>query len=425
MVIFRLFVKYTQFFLTFVFMRFNFVSLTVCAVLLSAVGGCRMHPETGRSTIPAVERILGDPDCREAKILAAFDPRNTQGDIVLIDNPERCFALSEALVKCDARDNIDGTPGPDFLPDFAGERITTLIDLQYPPYARFLEAENSDALREVSVRAVISALDTACCLGPFDHEFRSSKPVAKLLVVSSPYMTAYGGFDIDTLFRSSGVRVPVVSATEVMMQQALSSREGAVLFGMLSDRTTAASGVYQNVFRNLARKRGDQISRVFCFSLPDKEETPDSLAAAQPDLLKHVLDQYSRSGENRALNALVVDDVSVSVESLLASYANILNSPSDENAYYRKLISRDFVIIDGIAAVTDACYSFLRGNNLFTHNIAYPDAKAYITSPEGGIFTLMDFEFSEIPVELIASLEKLAPKTLSLYVQDQHKARGN
>ena len=425
MVIFCLFVKYTQFFFTFAFMKIKFVSLTVCAVLLSALGGCRMHPETGRPTIPAVERILGDPDCREAKILAAFDPRNTQGDVVLIDSPERCFALSEALVKCDARDNIDGTPGPDFLPDFAGERITTLIDLQYPPYARFLEAENSDALREISVRAVLSALDTACCLGPYDHEFRSSKPAAKLLVVSSPYLIAYGGFDIDTLFRSSAVRVPVVSATEVMMQQALSSREGAVLFGMLSDETTAASDVYEKIFRNLARKRGDRISRVFSFSIPGKTEAPDSLSDAQPDLLKHVLDQFSRSGESRALNALVVDDASVSVESLRASYATILNSPSEENAYYRKLISRDFVIIDGITAVTDACYAFLRGNNLFTHNIAYPDAKAYITSPEGGIFTLMDFEFSEIPVEMIASLESLAPKTLSLYVQNQHKARGN
>ena len=425
MVIFRIFVKYTQFFLTFVFMRIHFVSLTVCAVLLSAVGGCRMHPETGRPTIPAVERILGDPDCREAKILAAFDPRNTQGDIVLIDNPERCFTLSEALVKCDARDNIDGTPGPDYLPDFAGERITTLIDLQYPPYSRFLEAENVDALREVTVRAVLSAVDTACCLGPYDHEFRSSKPAAKLLVISSPYLTAYGGFDIDTLFRSSGVRVPVVSATEVMMQRALSSREGAVLFGMLSDRTTAASGVYEKVFRDLARKRGDPISRVFSFSIPGKEEAADSLSDAQPDLLKRALDQFSRSGESRALNALVVDDASVSVEDLRSSYAGILNSPSEENAYYRKLISRDFVIIDGLAAVTDACYAFLRENNLFTHNIAYPDAKAYITSPEGGIFTLMDFELGDIPAEMIDLLENLAPKTLSLYVQDQHKARGN
>ena len=427
MVIFCFFVKYTQFFLTFVFMRINFVSLTVCAVLLTAVGGCRMHTETGHATIPVVERILGDPECREARILASFDPRNTQGDIILIDSPERSFILSEALVNCDARDNIDGKPGPDQLPDFAGERITTLIDLLYPPYNRFFESDNLDALREIAVRAVISAVDTACCLGPYDHEFRSSKPAAKLLVLSSPYLVAYGGFDVDTLFRASGIRVPVVSAPVVMMERALSMHEGAVLFGMLSDGATAKSGVYQEIFKDLARKRGDAVSRVFSFNVDEEDGTSalDTLTAPQPDLLKRVLDQFARSGESRALNALVVDDASVSVEGLRASYNSILYSPSEENAYYRKMVSKDFAIIDGLAAVTDACYDFLRGNNLFTHNIAYPDADAYVTSPEGGGFTLMDFDFNDIPVEMATLMGKLAPKTKRLYVQDQHKARGN
>ena len=159
-------------------MKGTFTRLTVLVVLLSSLAGCKMGQAPSRPTIPLVERIIGDTQSPEYKYLSRFDAGDSHGDIVLIDAPERAFALSERLVLCDDHENVDGSAQADQLPDFAGERITTLVDLLYTPYDRFVAAGNGDALREVTVRAAIAAVDTACCLGPFDHENRSWKPAA-------------------------------------------------------------------------------------------------------------------------------------------------------------------------------------------------------------------------------------------------------
>lgn len=387
-----------------------------------------MHQTAPRPTIPLVERVINDTQSPEYKFLSQYDPQDPRGDIVLLDIPERCFYLSECLLSCDDRDNVDALPSPDLLPDFAGERITTLVDLLYPPYHGFVAADNTAALREITVRAALSAVDTACCLGPFDHEKRSVKPSAKLLLISSPYLAAFGGFDVDTLFRSTGAIAPVISVPEQMMCQVMDRHEGAVNIGVLSDSLTASSGAYQAVFKELARKRGDTYSTVFPFYVPE-EAFPDSAAVAPAekpvDLFKSILNQYSRSGKAQALTTLIVDDFRVDVDSLRASYARILAMPSEENAFYRKMLSKSFEFVSVSRFVTDACFQYLRDHNLFTHNIAYPIASAYITSPESKGYLLMDFDINALPPEMVERLQVLAPGTYKKYVQDQYHARGN
>ena len=406
--------------------RFSRLPLLVLPFLLA---GCVMHTGSPRPTIPLVERIINDTQSPEYKFLSRYDASDSRGDIVILDAPARALALSERLVACDDRDNVDGKPAPDQLPDFAGERIVTILDIVYPPYARFVEADNANALREVTVRAAINAVDTACCLGPFDHERRTSKPSAKLLILSSPYMAAFGGFDIDTLFRSTGAFVPVISVPEAQMACVLDGRSGAVNIGILSDPQTAQSGVYQTVFKELARKRQDTYSTVTALSVPLEAAASDSsaLSVVDPlqDGLKQILDEYSRAGKTGPLSALVVDDYGVCVDSLRSSYRRILNRPSEENAFYRKMLAKDFEILDGARIVTDACYRLLREKNLFTHNIAYPVAAAYITSPEAPSYMLMDFELSSLPAELMDEMQRTAPITSRLYVQDQYHTRGN
>ena len=409
-------------------MKISFARQIACVLLFLAATGCGMHQTSPRPTIPLVERIIGDTQSPEYQFLSRYDASDPRGDIVLLDTPERCFRLSERLVRCDVRDNGDGAALSDLLPDFAGERITTLIDLQYTPYSRFVLADNGDALREVTVRAALAAVDTACCLGPFDHEKRSSKPSAKLLVISSPYMAAYGGFDVDTLFRATGANVPVISAPATMMTHVMDARGKSVNLGILSDSLTARSGAYQVVFDEVRRQRGDAISTLTTFVLPG-EAVPDSLA--QPvadrseDLFMRILDQYSKSGRSLALDALVVDGYTVTADTLRTLYREILNQPSDENAFYRKMLSKDFEIIDGPRVVTDACYRYLRDHNLFTHNIAYPLAAAFITSPEAKGYMLMDFDVNALPLEMINELRADAPETFKMYVQDQYHARRN
>ena len=73
----------------------------------------------------------------------------------------------------------------------------------------------------------------------------------------------------------------------------------------------------------------------------------------------------------------------------------------------------------------NACYRYLREKNLFTHNIAYPVASAFITSPEAKGYMLADFDINTLPVEMIECLQGVAPTTYKMYVQDQYHARGN
>lgn len=410
-------------------MKGTFTRMAVLVMVLSVLAACKMGQAPSRPTIPLVERIIGDTQSPEYRYLSHFDARDSHGDIVLIDAPDRAFALSERLVACDNRENVDGRPQPDQLPDFAGERITVLIDLLYTPYDRFVAAGNGDALREVTVRAALAAVDTACCLGPFDHENRSWKPAAKLVVLSSPYLAAYGAFDVDTLFRTTGANVPVLCAPEEMMRSVMDQRPGAAVhIGLLSDAKTAASGVYGTIFKELCARRGDSYSLLTALSLPG-EAASDSLmqqpSVLPADTFKRILDQAAKSGRAMALDALVVDDPLVNIDSLRLSYQRILNQPSDENAYYRKMLTKGFSIIDGAQVVTDACYRYLREKNLFTHNIAYPVAAAYLTSPESKGFQLMDFDVNALPVEMVESLRSDAPATYRMYVQDQYHARGN
>ena len=409
-------------------MKVKFVSVALCLSLLAFLPGCRMRTSDPRPTIPLVERVINDVQSREHQFLLGYDPRDPRGDIVLLDSPERCFFFSECLVTADDKDNVDGSTAPDLLPDFAGERITSVIDLLYPSYASFLAADNAPALREVTVRAALSAVDTACCLGPFDHEKRSVKPSAKLLVITSPYMAAYGGFDVDTLFRSLTGNSPVLNIPEVMMERVMDKRDGAVSIGILTDSLTASSGVYQSIFAELASRRGEGYSSVHALYLP-AEAASDSLslsaAGMQPDALKMILDQYSRSGKTQALTTLYVDDRRVSLDSLQASDARILSHPSEENAFYRKMLAKDFEMTDGARVVTDACYQYLRDNNLFTHNISYPVAAAFITSPESNEYMLMDFDPHALTLEMLEKMQEIAPVTYKLYVQDQSHARGN
>lgn len=409
-------------------MKSTFTRVAFLALFLLIFTGCKMYQSAPRPTIPLVEKIINNAQSPEYQVLARFDPQDTHGDIVILDSPERSLSLSERLVTCDDHDNVDGKPSQDMLPDFAGECITTVIDLVYTPYDRFLSADNASALREITVRSAVSALDTACCLGPFDHEKRSRKRAAKLLLLSSPYMAAYGAFDVDTLLRSTGAQVPVLSGPEVMLERVMDAHPGAVSIGVLTDSLTSVSGVYPLIFKELCRKRGDVYSTLFTFRVPD-EASSDSLvlsaARLSSDLFKMILDQYSAAGKSSPLTALVIDDYSVSIDSLARSYQGILNRPSEENAYYRKMLAKDFAFVDGARVVTDACYRYLRSHNLFTHNIAYPQAAAYITSPEAPGYMLMDFDINSLPAEMAGQIQRLYPETYRLYVPDQHHARGN
>lgn len=398
--------------------------MLLAAVLLS--GGCRMRQAAPRPAAQPAARVIAEPQGRLFGLLSSFDPADTKGVITILDEPARCFALSERLVKGDDFDNVDAAQVQDLLPDFAGETISAIIDLKYTPYSRFTEAQNIDALREVAANSFIAAVDTVCCLGPYDHDARSWKPSSKLVVVSSPYFCAYGAFDIDTLLQVTGSKLPVIMAQELMIEQVLDAHDGPVRMAFAAAPEAASSGVYARIFKEVSGRRGDKASMMATLLPNPKKSFTDSLSAPTvPDAFKTYLDAYDASEVRGQLDVLIVDDFSVDVQALRESYREILSSPSEENAWYRKMLSRNFEIVDGAALISRACYTTLRNRNTFTHNISYPTASAWITSPETTGYSIMDYDVSELPEDVSELLERLSPKTARLYVQDQYNPRGN
>lgn len=389
--------------------------------LFAAVAGCGIKQTDTADILPLVEKIISAPQSAEYQVLGAVDPGSPKGSLTILDSPGRCAGLSEYMMCVDAFDNVDGVPAPDGLPDFAGETITSILDIVYTPYGRFISAGNVDALREVAVRASLAAIDTSACLGPFDHESRSRKERAKLLILSSPYMAAHGLSDIDTLFSVTGAEVPVVCPAEAMVEQLFASRAGTLNVGVMTDTATAESGVHQLVFSNVASRHGDASS--VCITLPVPVSGSEEDWA--PDILGAWLEAYAASGRTIPLTALLVDDMSVSAEDLRASLSRIQSLPEEEYVFLRKFLAKDFEIIDSRETAVRECYHILRERNLFTHNIAYPHAASYITSPEAGKYELMDFSQTDLPDSLLLEMEVSAPKTTKSYVQNQHFSGGN
>ena len=130
---------------------------------------------------------------------------SSDGSIFIVGEPLESLHLSEALMCSDDFDNVTGTAHPDALPDFAGEEICSLLDKANSPYRGYLKASNSSFLRDLTVRHVVESLDSAVFISPFDKEGMGRRKAAKLIVLASPYMAAYGRFDADTFFSCMGV----------------------------------------------------------------------------------------------------------------------------------------------------------------------------------------------------------------------------
>lgn len=350
--------------------------LGLLAVLLAA--GCRETVGSGRPTIPLVEQIL-DGHGRDWALVSGFDPAEPRGSIALVGPADRNVELAERFVKGDVYDNIDGRPAPDGLPDFAGERIDVITDRANLPYEAFLGG-NEDSLRTVTVLNFLSALDTTLSIGAFDNEKLERKENSKIVVFTSPMSAAYGAFDVDTLVRSAGKALPVIFPARLLFGRQLDRNIPHLHVAVITDSLTARSGAYQAVFDEMAAQRG-QLG-CGCVAFPC-----DSVSYAGM-----VLDRYRAAGGYMPVSALIVDDPSVDITEVRDSFGWIMRVQSEANLGYRKLIAENFVIIDASSAVTEECYHILRRTNNFTHDIAYPFTREYVTvkATSGGGYNLVE-----------------------------------
>lgn len=305
----------------------------------AALAACAGPAPSGRPTIPYVEQILADKAGPEHTLLASIPAGKKEGRIAIIDSPARSAALLEEFLTCDHFDNIDGSAAPDQLPDFAGETVVSLLDDYNTPFTNFLG--NTETLREVTVREALKAL------GP-DVD-------AKALVLSSSLMAKYGGFDLDTLLRSTGVNLPVVLPVQSVADRCREASSPGKVAVFSEVAGMAGTGVYEAVFEG-----------VDCYSgfVADTVETGASL--------RTLLRQYLESGGTAAISLFYLDDFRLSPEDIRAQAREIIEVESEENLQLRQLIARDWRVVGALQAASEACYREFRKRNVFTHDIAYP-----------------------------------------------------
>ncbi|MDO5442501.1 MAG: hypothetical protein Q4G10_02395 [Bacteroidia bacterium] len=348
--------------------KFGIISLSLCVLASAAMTGCKDTVYAGRNTVPYVSEVLYG-EGGERDILDSFDPHDSKGSITLVGPYDSC--LTAGFIYADDLDNIDASPDPDGLPDFSGERIDVLDDAANSPY-RFGTDEEKEALRTLAVRNFILAMDNKCSLGDFDEERLQEKSPAKLVVFTSPLNALYGEFDVDTLCTIAGCNIPVVYPSRTVFARQLDRGIEHLHIAVITDSITAASGVYPQIFNEISRDKG--ILGTGCVAF-----TKDSVMT-----INSILSGYRTSGGDMPVSALVIDDPSLSVEELNESLEQVLSVQNEANLNARKLITKDFVIVDMRKTVTDECYRILRKNNVFTHNIAYPVSKQYITVKASG-----------------------------------------
>ena len=358
--------------------RINLPGLFLGLVAVLLVAGCRETVGSGRPTVPFVEKILGGHG-REWALVSGFNPAEPKGSIALVGPSDRNAELAGRFLTGDYFDNIDGRLAPDGLPDFAGERVDVISDMANLPYGAFLGGRE-DSLRTVTVRNFLFALDTTLSIGAFDNERLERKENAKIVVFTSPLSAAYGAFDVDTLVRSAGKAVPVIFPARMLLGRQLDRNIPHLQVAVVTDSLTARSGVYPAVFDELAAQRG-QLG-CGCVAFPC-----DSVSYAGD-----ILDGYRAAGGNMPVSAVIVDDPSVDLDAVRDSFGWIMRVQSEANLGYRKLIADNFVIIDASRAVTDECYRLLRRTNNFTHDIAYPFKREYVTvaATSGGGYNLVE-----------------------------------
>ena len=417
------------------FSRFErYVAAALGCSLALTLSSCRPKGTPPRPAVQYVRDILTDRSGAEYKAFSAYDPASPDGPVCLVGESVRCLRLSEVLMGCDLYDNVTGALAPDGLPDFAGESILSLFDEANTPYDGYLTASNTAYLRELAVRHVFESLDTVTFISNYDKEGMGRKKPAKMVLLLSPYMAAYGRFDADTLFSCLGKPSPVFAPLDVMLDRVFGAAEGPVNVGVIADSTAIAAGVYETVFEEKTKEFDATGSVCIC-----------GTAAASGGILTGFLDAYEAAGYTKPLSALLVDDPAVRTDSLLTELDRIRVEFSDESLRYGKMLSPGFRILDAGVVAAQECYRRLRESNTFTHNISYPTASALVSYPlsdlpvtsyaaDGSLapdfkfnrtpssdvetYRLLQYGGRYVPAAVLQMLQDEAPKTYHSYVQN-------
>lgn len=339
---------------------------------------CKQAPVQPRPTLPIVYSIAADSTGIGA-LIARSGQRGGEGSIAIIGDPESAIYLGRLFQGCDLVDNVDGRPGRDSLPDFAGERFDVIMDALSSPYARFWEEARLlpdslqytvlDSLRETAVLNAVNAWDTTAWRSTLDVRPILRKQSAKMIILTSSLQARWGRFDVDTLQTLCGGNCPVLSPVHILLDEAYTS--GAREIAVWTDREVADAGVWEEAFA-------------------EKGWADAHLAVVAPTAaldvrneLREVLRRYRETG--RVLDALLIDRYGVPVVPLESELRLIRQEGLDEDAALNAMIAPGFSIWEPGSTLLGYAYRLLRDRHLFAHHISRPEVSYYesVESREG------------------------------------------
>ena len=376
------------------------LSILLSIAAVAAFTSCRETVFTPRPTIPLVYSILQDTSGFK-DVVRSFPMDGPNGSIAIIGSPEESILLAESLLTADFVNNIDGSLTPDHLPDFSGEHFDLLLDPVNTPYGGFIP-ENPDGLREATVRLSVFAMDTLCRLNPYSADNLKRKSGAKVLLLSSAYMSEWGQFDVDTLIQLAGGSPLTISPVQALLEEALIGGEN-VNIGVWASASVAESGVYESVHSGM---RSASALKVLTPELKDEG-------------FRGILSQYRLSGSPMPMNVLLLDDFGASADSIMAEADSIRAGFSEEDLALAKVMAPDFRVVEATSALCRSCYRMMRKENLFTHNISYPEASLYRTEKDrAGNLVLVELSDRYMPPTWAEFMDAFAENTRRFYVSD-------
>lgn len=342
----------------------------ILAALLGLAVSCTGGSGGGRDTIPLVKAIAADSYSPEHILLSSFSKVPSSGDICIAGTPASCAQVSRDFTACDIFENARGREWSDDLKDFAGETFACICDSEFTPYERLVIDGDCTALRTLAVNYALAALSSECSVSRYDLDGNCEKAPAKIIILADPWLFCCGKSDIDTLFTLTGCKVPVISPQELMLDAALGGNKKYFNSGILCDSLYLHDGIYKELFSAGAAKHDIVGARCF-IAATDPCGTP----------LASFLDAYIEQGGEEPLDAIMVDDWNVDIESLESEVAAIRDFSREEHMRYGRLLSPGFAVFSSSRLTMSACYKLMRERNLFTHRIASPEVKGYTVWP--------------------------------------------
>lgn len=337
-------------------------------LVLAAVSACNMQELEQKPTVQYVREILADRNSPEMVLLKRNSFPRAADDICLIGSGGSCAAYAALLSGSDIVDNVDASAGMDGLPDYAGETLSCIErDLDYRAY---IQQGRTHELRTRCVREALGAIDTLAHISLYDTYGLGTKRAAKIIIFADAANAEYGKFDVDSLFASSGCQVRTIAPIDEAIDKAFAEHPGKPLrLGIFGSLENCGLGIYQERFRERAA--------IFA---PGSECTvfATDTVRSRERLLREFIDFRLGSGAMRApVDAIIVDDYSASGDELRLELADILSVMNESSMTYGQSIAGNFEFYDTREVAASVCYSILRKENLFTHNISLPQAVTY------------------------------------------------